>query len=290
MVSPLEIADVVELRAWATGQEVTLSQLEGDIETSIPEEMIDYDDAEAGEPYEILAQQVFDELLERQYKLGSSYPFACDGYKVSQFPANRAPGSYIFCLLLSYLPSALIDNDQRTAQFESLVAAAAKNFFGGSAMRIGWPWERPTYAELLEDVVTLLPNLGQVSLPEPVTAGDRGWDVLVVKGFRDGHFPKLIVLGNCATGRSNWRNKGRETGPEYFWRCFQHEMPGTWFTFFAVPFRMGKDIFSRKGERDTMAFDRYRICENASVVAADVQSWCSLQKQAAKDIALDASI
>ncbi len=111
-----------------------------------------------------------------------------------------------------------------------------------------------------------------------------------VRGFRDGYFPKLVALGNCATGRNNWKMKGRENEPEYFWRCFQHPHPGTWFTFLAVPFRMEQDVRERKGSRDTLTFDRYRICEYADDLSHDVQQWCSDQKQVAKDVALDASV
>jgi len=289
MILPVELADVIELWVWGSGSSMTISQLEAHIETGVPEESIDYSDDDAGEPFEVLAQQVFDEFLERQQRIGTSYPFACDGYKVRYFKNQDPPNPYIFCLLLSYLPATHVHNDQRATQFETLAMNAAENFFGGEALRIGWPWERPTYTDLL-DVIGLLPNLGQINLPAPVVAGDRGWDILVVKGFQDGHYPKLIALGNCATGRMDWKRKGMEVQPEHFWECFQHQRPGTWLTFSAVPFRMDSDSRSRKGAKSNLTLDRYRICEFANSISADAEIWVNGQRHNAVDVPMDSSI
>jgi hypothetical protein len=193
-------------------------------------------------------------------------------------------------LLLSYLPTDLISGDQRTIQFETVAKQAAQNFFGGSAIRIGWPWEKNTHAELLQDVLDLLPNLGQVNPLVSVIAGDRGWDILVVKGFSDNYYPKLVALGNCATGRSNWRIKNLDTTPEYFWQCFQHSRAGTWITFTAVPFRMDDDSRDRKGSSTNLTFDRYRICEYAGTLNAATIQWIAQQSQNALDVPLDASV
>ena len=268
---------------------MTLSQLEGHIETTIPEEAIDSDDDDECDAFELLAQQVFDEILERQIRLGVAYPFACDGYKVN-YPVGSYGLPYIFCLLLSYLPSTQIQNPQCAPQFEILAMDAAMNFFGGAGLRIGWPWDRDTYAELLDDVVSLLPDLGQIALPEPVVAGDRGWDILIVKGFGDNSYPRFVALGNCATGRTDWRMKGLETQPEYFWQCFQHERAGTWLTFSAVPFPMDEDSRLRKASRHTLTFDRYRICEFATGLCAEAEQWVNQQFMNASNIPLDASI
>jgi hypothetical protein len=288
MVSPLEVADVVELWVWGSGQSMTVSQLEGHLETAIPEESIETNEEGAFEPFELLAQQVFDEFVQRQDRLGVVYPFACDGYQVGYPNGGGTP--YIFCLLLSYLPANQIHQAQRAPQFELLAMDAARGFFGGTALRIGWPWDRSTYAELLEDVVALLPDLGQINLPEPVVAGDRGWDIIIVKGFGDNLYPRFVALGNCATGRNDWKMKGLETQPDFFWRCFQHQLPGAWVTFSAVPFPMDEDIRQRKASQSNLTFDRYRICEFAGALCDDAELWLAQQYQNATNVPLDASI
>lgn len=288
MVEALEVADVVELWVWATGNAITISALEGHIETGIPEDAINTggDDVD---PFEFLAQQVFDELVSRTFSF-AGYPFECNGYRVKYIgQAPHAP-PYIFCLLLSYLPAIEIAGEQRARQFETLAMQAALGFFGGSAVRIGFPWEKATYVELLETVLPLLPNLGQVALPEPVTGGDRGWDIILVKGFADDSFPKLVALGNCATGRHNWKEKGLETQPDFFWECFQHQRPGTYLTFSAVPFRMDDNSRRRKASDSNMTFDRRRICECAQTLTADAEAWVVQQYTNASNVPLDKSV
>ncbi|MDZ7640080.1 MAG: hypothetical protein U5J83_17820 [Bryobacterales bacterium] len=76
--------------------------------------------------------------------------------------------------------------------------------------------------------------------------GDAGWDVSIVKGFCDSEFPWLIALGNCATGRTDWKRKGMEVQPTLFWNFFEHQHLSVFVTFFAVPFVMDHDMRLRK--------------------------------------------
>jgi hypothetical protein len=290
MANAFTVADVVELWVWGSNNSMTDSQLESHIDTTIPEEAIELDLESPGDPAEELAQQVFEEILHRQELLGDAYPFACDGHRIRFRGATGGPSSYIFCLLLSHLPAQLIQLDQRTRQFETLVTAAAQGFFGGSAIRIGFPWDAPTYRELLDRVIVLLPNLIQADPEVHVVGGDRGWDVIVVKGFNDNHFPKLIALGNCATGRSDWRKKGLETAPDFFWECFLRQRAGTWVTFSAVPFLMDEDARGRKGTQSNLTFDRHRICGLAPTMESGAAVWIESQRGNASNVPLDSSI
>ena len=70
-----EIADVVELKAWATDLAYSVSSLKEDLEAALPQ-------ADEGETAEKYANQVFEELEERQRLLNRSYPFTVDGNTV----------------------------------------------------------------------------------------------------------------------------------------------------------------------------------------------------------------
>lgn len=294
MATAFEIADILELWVWSNQQEITVSDLASWLETAVPEESLGYSDAdldaaEIDDPFELLAEQVFEALQERANILEGSYPFTTNGNRIRYSGPTPPSSSYLFCLLLSYLPATLIHNDQRTRQFESLAMEAARNFFGAAdAVRIGFPWETQTYSDLLDTVRSLLPSLGRTVLSETVTAGDRGWDILVVKGCRDRKFPNFVALGNCATGRRDWRVKGQETDAEYFWQCFQSQRPGTYVTFSAVPFFMDDDDRDRKVNRGHFTFDRYRICELAPNANPTISAWVESQRINAQALSIDA--
>lgn len=276
------IADVVELRTWARNAPYTFNGLEDDLKAAIDEE-------EYGEN---LPQNVMDEIQARQLVLADKYPFQCDGYKIEV--RTSEPGvsefTYLFCLGLSLLPSANIENDQRAQQFETVAMKAAVSFFGGQGLRIGAPWktdEIASYDILLDRVVALIPDLGARVRDVAPDGGDGGWDVLVVKDFADKKFPRFVALGNCATGRTNWKRKGKETEPDYFWEFFAHSHRSTFVTFFAVPFVMDDDAKKRRLSPSNMTFDRLRISQHAPKAGDDVAEWVESVRAAALDVPLN---
>ncbi len=278
-----EIADVVEFRTWASGQPCTFSSLKEELQAALA------DDEE--EDAEKRAQGVMDEIQARQMLLRGAYPFECDGYKVEFSPPAAGPSTYIFCLGLSLLPSGQISNEQRSVQFETVAMNAAKAFFGGSELRIGAPWRTeamPTYEVLLDKITALIPTLGPSARDAAPEGGDCGWDVLIVKGFKDENFPMLIVLGNCATGRTDWMKKGMETAPRYFFdSSFTGDHKGVLITFFAVPFVMDDDARKRKLYDQTITFDRFRICEHAPTSSEEAATWLESTRDAALQVPLN---
>ncbi len=244
------------------------------------------DDEEEGP--EKRAQDVMDEIQARQLLLNGAYPFDCDGYKIEFSAPVAGASTYLFCLGLTLLPHAQISNEQRSLQFETVAMNAAKAFFGGTELRIGAPWrteEIPTYEILLDKVAALIPNLGPRTRDAAPDGGDCGWDVLIVKGFKDKEFPRLIVLGNCATGRTDWMRKGMETAPQYFFdSSFTSGHRSVLITFFAVPFVMDDEARKRKLYDQTITFDRFRICEHAPMSPADVADWLETARAAALDV------
>ncbi len=270
-----EFADIVELHTWATGKPATQSGLIEKLESAL--------DADDKPEIESIAQNVVDEFQNRQKLLGPAYPFTTDGSKLELDHALPTSTTYLFCLGLSVLPPTEIENEQRCVQFETIVLGAAKSFFGGSGLRIGAPWRRediPDYTTLLDKVIELIPNLGEKLREEAPAGGDAGWDVLIVKNFADNLYPRFVALGNCATGRTDWKRKGMETQPALFWSFFQGQILSVFITFFAVPFTMDEEARLRKLSNSSLTFDRFRICEHSPTTAIpETAEWLEEQRE-----------
>lgn len=275
-----EIADIVELQTWASRKPTSVSAIKEELQAIL-------DESSELDP-ETAAQNVVDVFLERQQMLGDAYPFICDGYKLNVNHRSPENTTYLFCVALSHMPASEIENEQRAQQFETIVKNAAMKFFGGVGLRIGAPWhtdEVPTYADLLDRVIELIPNLGQKLRETAPGGGDAGWDVLIVKSFKDGLYPRFIALGNCATGRYDWKRKGMEVQPTLWWSYFLHEHRSTHITFFAVPFQMDEDARLRKLSSSNLTFDRFRICEFAPDSVPEAATWVTAQRANALNVA-----
>src|SRR6185437_536951 len=280
MKSVPEIADVVELQVWAEDQAYSDSALKEDLEAALP--------AEEMENAEEYARQVFEEVMQRARLLGTAYPFTCDGVTIAP-NERKADSSYLFCLGLNFFEEITVN--LRTREFEAVVKAAAESYFRGKAVRIGAPWrtgEITSYRELLEKVTDLIPDLGPPIQNEALGGGDAGWDVVVVNNFADGKFSRIIALGNCATGITDWRKKGMEAQPTLFWDFFTRppQPYNICLTFIAVPFLMSEHEKKRKAGPWCIAFDRIRICEHAGSASPVGMEWLESQRNKALDLAL----
>jgi hypothetical protein len=272
-----EIADVVELQAWAEDQPYSISALQDDLEAALPG-----DEADRAEDY---AREVFEEVAQRARLLGQAYPFTYDGITLA--PNDRkANSSYLFCLGLNFLGD--ITMELRTREFEAVVKVAAEGYFRGQAVRIGAPWatgEITDYRSLLQKVSDLIPDLGPPTRDEAPGGGDAGWDVVVVNNFKDRKFSRIIALGNCATGKTDWRRKGLETQPTLFWSFFTRppQSENVCLTFIAVPFIMTEEDRLRKTGEKCIIFDRIRICEHSPSTSPEVMEWLDSQRPRALD-------
>lgn len=273
-----KFADVVEYQTWASDQAYSISALKEDLEAALEES--EHDQAED------YSRQVFEELSHRARLLGPAYPFDCNG--VTLMPnAGKADSSYLFCLGLTFRED--ITRDLRTREFEAVVKTAAEKYFRGKAIRIGSPWktgEVTDYEQLLQMVSDLIPDLGPPTKREAPAGGDAGWDVVVVNNFNDCKFSRIIALGNCATGRTDWHGKGLETQPTLFWSFFTRapQNGNVCLTFLAVPFPMTEDDKLRKAGDSCITFDRIRICENAPSASPAVMTWLESQRSGALDV------
>ena len=268
-----DIADVVELHAWANDQPYSISSLKEDLEAALPG-----DNSERAEDY---ARETFEEISDRARLLGAAYPFSVDG--VTLTPNDRkSDSSYLFCLGLCFFED--IPPDFRTKEF-------AEAYFRGKGLRIGAPWRTEDireYPDLLQLVSDLIPDLGPPTRNRAPNGGDAGWDIVVVNNFADGKFSRIIALGNCATGRTDWLKKGNETGPNLFWSFFTRTPMGTnvCLTFFAVPFLMTEEDKLRKVSDTCLTFDRIRICERVPSASQAVMEWLEGNRNNALDLSL----
>lgn len=278
MAGVLETADIVELQTWANDAPYSASTLEEHLRAALALE--DRDQAER------IAREVFEILAERARLLGPSYPFTFDGLTLA--PSERKNNSsYLFCLGLTLLEG--ITNNLRTIEFEAIVKVAAEKYFRGKAVRIGAPWktqEITVYSDLLQRVTDLIPDIGPPTRAAAPGGGDGGWDVVVVNNFADQDFSRIIVLGNCATGRDDWHGKGMEAQPTFFWDFFTKapQPYNVCLTFLAVPFLMTKDEKLRKTGPTCLAFDRIRVCENAPETSATAMEWLDSQRTSALNL------
>ena len=276
-----EIADAVELRAWATDLAYSITSLKEELEAVLPQD----DEGETAERY---ANEVFEELEDRQRLLNASYPFNVDGNTIEPNEL-KTNSSYLFCLGLTFFGDVPLDI--RTREFESLAKSAAEIYFRGTSVRIGAPWktgEIVSYPDLLQLVCDAIPDLGRPVRVVAPGAGDGGWDIVVVNNFPDRGFSRIIALGNCATGRTNWHTKGNETEAVYFWDSFAHppERKNVCLRFLAIPFQATDDQKHRKQSDDCILFDRPRLCGLASTASQRAMEWLRSHVAEALEVAL----
>jgi hypothetical protein len=273
-----DITDVVELRTWASDSIYSVSALKEDLEAVLSED--EADNAET------LSIEIFDELEFRASLLQESYPFKVDGSTVST-NNYKDNSSYLFCLGLNFFNNITLN--LRTIEFESIVKIAAEKYFCGTAIRIGSGWKAEkvsTYKELLEKVSSLVPDIGAPIRTKAPKGGDGGWDVVVVKNFADNQFTRLTALGNCATGKTNWLGKARDTEPDYFWKFFTRVSSNPCLIFLAIPFIMTEDQRQRKQGRELIVFDRFRICGMAPNTSQKAMNWLEKNRAKALDFPL----
>lgn len=281
MANLFHIADVVEIQTWAANRTYSITSLKEDLEAILP-------GADAKDEAEKYSDETFELFEQRQQLLGNSYPFEVDGNIIAS-TASAATSTYLFCLGLSLLPS--VPNDMRTRLFEAIAKEAAELYFRGEGVRIGAPWRTgkiTDYAKLLQLVTNLIPELGKPVRTAAPGGGDFGWDIVIVNNFADRLFSRIIALGNCATGSTNWRTKGNETEAEYFWDGFSvpPERKNVCIRFLAVPFHMTKDDKDRKQSRDNVLFDRIRISHLAPNASRAALQWVERNRSLALDISL----
>jgi len=171
------------------------------------------------EPYETILNN-WEEVLTYRAKacgLDMRYPFSVtkEGIK---FRDGVSP-AYAFQLLVSLGSNdAHHDGTSVYKLFEELSAAAAGQYLGSGKTAEVFGWPRSTLPPRFRDAVSALVGLlregeGCKDREGLDQSKDDGLDIVAWREFPDRRASKLILFGQCATGR-RWKEKAHELRPD----------------------------------------------------------------------------
>ncbi|HEV2559435.1 MAG TPA: hypothetical protein VGU45_12475 [Microvirga sp.] len=209
-----------------------------------------------------LINDAFNRCRTRRQHLDQSYPFSIAGDTIELTSVQKT--AYLFCLLSS-LP------EQFTALrktypvefrdlFETVVAAALERALPGwTVHQTGWSnIAQRKKGKVVELVASWAKGKYLDSSVFP-SANDAQVDVAVVREFQDGRSGIPILLGQCATGVTDW--KGKASRPNIDRWCKAVQFSSTPTRLFAVPFALDDLSFREASvESNGAILDRTRIC------------------------------
>lgn len=103
------------------------------------------------------------------------------------------------------------------------------------------------------------------------SANDAQVDVAVVKQFRDGRSAIPVLLGQCATGVTDWKVKAARPNIDRW--CKAVQFSSTPVRLFAVPFSFDDESFREASvESDGLVLDRVRVCEALPTVSDELEA------------------
>lgn len=226
-------------------------------------------DPEEDNEIEAAIGRVFHELTERQIAAGDAYPIAVRDDLIELKGAWPTYTPYIFCLVLSYFSRygshQYTHSDPYPARwFEHLSRDAAQSYMSGVAVRFAFPREpRELPREFRKAVDFVCQEIMMEGLgyrPEPYPDDlDAGIDILACRHFPD-HLPgKMLLFGQCASGKW-WRQKVDELRPEIFaanW--LQDQLRSPFLRCLFIPHRIDIKTLYSISRSAGVVFDRCRI-------------------------------
>lgn len=255
-------ADWIEAQAYLLGEGLTKPDLVDRLEgTSLTK---DNDDAWALVDDAILACKT------RRSQVGAAYPFAIAGQTIECVALNST--AYLFCLLVS-LPEQLKTlrlgyNTTFRDTFEKLVAEALQHALPGwDVYPTGWA---ATADEGRGEIVgkvsewVLAKHYDDTVFPN---ANDAQVDIAAVRSFRDSRSAYPVILGQCATGVTDWKQKAARPNIDRWAAAVQFSSRPT--KMFAVPFALDSQSFwEATVECSGLVLDRARICSSVPNISA----------------------
>lgn len=244
---------------------------------------LDDDDQDDDDALEAIANAAFAEIDDRVLACGEGvYPFTAQPNLLT--PAAAAADSvYLFLALLSRYGLTVGPLGLNGAQvFEDVCAHAARSYLGPGAEAVAFGFPRrgdmpPGFSAALQTLVHRMGEGGRpggdaLNMPDQ---NDGKLDVVAWKHFADGRAGKLIAFGQCATG-ANWRDKLSDIHDTKGWcQKWLRNIPLVGpVRFFFIPHRIPRDLWPGTAIDAGVIFDRCRIAQHASGLAADILAEC----------------
>ncbi|NQT18235.1 MAG: hypothetical protein HQ592_00925 [Planctomycetes bacterium] len=220
---------------------------------------------------EELILAVFNELESRSKATRDAYPFQVNGPVLQTIGDWKKHPVYVFCLCLSYFGCKEKKGTEAPPRrwFEHISRDAATQYLSGEGVRFGSPRvakEIPTaFKSAVEHLCKCLREGDGYKKGGLKNAKDDGVDIVAWKHFPDGLPGKLILFGNCASGK-NWdASKRRELDPHSFCLDWMHNPPSSpIIRSFFIPHRIEREDLASHSRRAGIIFDRCRIAYYAS--------------------------
>jgi hypothetical protein len=263
----LQLADWLELHVLASPDR---NSSYVDLERTLRREGIIPDDDD--ESMERQLQDVSVELERRAIAAGRAYPFALTERSVVLKDTVDRYVPYIFCLCLSFFADQVSNRRPYPRRmFEYLSCEAARNFVGGEVIRFGFPRQPqdlpPEFDLAVDELCKRIKEGTQFRKRRTSSSKDDGLDVIAWRDFPDQADGKLLLVGNCASGK-DWNVKLTELNPSGFCEKWMFETPvsiraGLVKAFF-VPRRIKLSNWKDTSRDAGVIFDRCRIAYWAS--------------------------
>lgn len=280
---PLERTDPIALADWLEVHAATASDRNasaGDLERALARET----EADDRERAEATCQATMTELEGRVASAGDRYPFEVAGnlLRCTRDPVSAVP--YFLCLCLAFFDweAKKLKKVKPEQLFERLCTVAAAAFISGDAVKFSTP-RSDLPGGFAKAVASLCERLGECRWQEQPTLNkqDDHLDVVAWRHFPDRREGKLVMLGQCASGR-NWRSKTQELQPEAFFQKWMAPVPvSRTIRAFFTPHRVPREQWRMHSADGGILFDRCRLayCINPTLNFPDkpaMQRWLGI--------------
>lgn len=227
----------------------------------------------------LLVGDAFATCRTRRKQMGASYPFNVAGDHIEWTDDSRT--AYLFCLFAS-LPEQLKGLRQTYPTnfrdiFEELVAESLRRSMPHwSVHETGWSTAADGGKNAIVQSVAGWVRAKHYDLTVFPNANDAQVDIAVVRAFADERSAFPVILGQCATGVTDWKQKASRPNLDRWTAAVQFSSKP--LKMFAVPFALDDGNFwEATVECKGLVLDRIRICtpldELPAVLEAKVAGW-----------------
>ena len=291
--SPSELADWIELKALhgddrnaSTQDLIAELRRDGSMDALPGEEDIRQLTDFGGEVTEVIVNDTFSEIEDRNIAAGTGYPFIVKDQYIELKPSMNIDNStYLFLLVLSYFGSgagkAVRIRPER--DFEDISFEAAKNYLGCNPHDGSYLFAFPRRAKEKDfheavDKLSQLLHEGEGSKYSSTSKHkkDAGLDLAVWHGFVDQKPGQLIAFGQCTTAK-NWRDKVNSLPEPLDWcRLWMLDTPAVSpIRMLFIPHIPDNDQWREASILGGVLFDRCRISYHAPNYPGAVASRCA---------------